>query len=388
VQLWEAESGAQLGQTMTGHTGEVTAAAFSPDGHHIATASLDGTLRLWSAIVGQTLHGPGSSVAFSPDGQQVAAASDSTVALSDIGSGQRRNTLFPNGNGVVHFRFVEGGRIVTATDDGTVQLWDANTGQPASPPVQLDISQGAVAFAFSSDGRMIATGDVQTGTIRLWSVATGRSLDHAMQADKALDGVVCLSFSPDGRHLAVAGNGVQLWDASTAQSEGPVMLSARSINVVASLAFSRDGRVLAAGMGDGNVELWDPASRKTLPSSPLTGHTSQVLSVAFGVGAQLASVAVDGTLRLWDTSTGRAAAAPLTSTDIIDSVALSPDGRLAAVGRIDDVDAATTLSPARADPAQLCDKLVANMSHKQWNDWVSPAIGYKTLCRDLPVAPD
>jgi WD40 repeat protein len=387
VQLWETESGAQLGQAMTGHTGQVVDAEFSADGQKIATASLDGTLRFWSSVVGQTVHGAGADVAFSPDGQQFAAASDYLVVLWDAKSGRQRNTLLPAGNGAVHFRYLDDGRIVAATDDGTVQIWDANAKQPVSPLVHLDIAQGTVLFAFSGDGRVVATGDTHSGTVQLWDVATGRARGRAME-DKDIGAVGCLEFSPDGNRLAVGGFGVRLWNTGTTQPEGPVLLSGQAVGLAVSVAFSRDGKVLAAGMGDSSVELWDPQSRKTLPPSPLRGHTSQILSMAFGPGPQLATVADDGTLRLWDSLTGKPAAAPLVSTDILYSVAVSPDGRLAAVGRIDDVDAATTVSPARADPAQLCDKLVANMSHKQWRDWVSPALDYQTLCPNLPVAPD
>jgi hypothetical protein len=46
------------------------------------------------------------------------------------------------------------------------------------------------------------------------------------------------------------------------------------------------------------------------------------------------------------------------------------------------------LWPADATPKMLCDKLTANMSHRQWRDWVSPDIGYRTLCPGLPIAPD
>lgn len=77
-------------------------------------------------------------------------------------------------------------------------------------------------------------------------------------------------------------------------------------------------------------------------------------------------------------------AAPLTAADAITSVALSPDGRLAAPATLDGI---VLLSPAIADPAQLCDKLVTKMSHKRWRDWVSPDIPF-TVCPGLPIAPD
>ena len=90
-------------------------------------------------------------------------------------------------------------------------------------------------------------------------------------------------------------------------------------------------------------------------------------------------------MRLWDTASGQPTASPQAASDTITSVAVSPDGRLAASASL---DGTVRLSPAITDPTQLCNKPPTNMSPKQWNEWVSPGIGYITLCPGLPIAPD
>jgi WD40 repeat protein len=154
---------------------------------------------------------------------------------------------------------------------------------------------------------------------------------------------------------------------------------------VSRVTFNRDGTIVAVGGNAGSVELWDPKAHKQLPNSPLQGHSSFVESLTFGVAYQLATGGADATLRLWDTSTGNATAAPEKVSAPVVGVAISPDGRLAAEASY---DGTMRLSPAIIDPSQLCAKLTINMSHKEWRDWVSPTIKYITLCPGLPIAPD
>lgn len=390
LQLWDADSGAQLGQTMTGHTGMVQGVKFSADGRQIASIGFDRTMRLWSATVGQPMRGPDEfvgQVAFSPDGHRVGASGDLAVQQWDVSTGQPLSPLMPAGAGPKSFGYVDGHRIVTAAWDGTTQVFSENTGQPVQPPVRLSIvGDGQFLFAYSHDGHTIVSGGVANRTVQLWDVATGKQLRQPITVNSPRGSLSGLALSPDGRRLAGGyDDGLRLWDLDSTQREAPLLIDpADHVNPILSVAFSRDGETLGAGNFD-RLELWDCTTRKQLPHSPIRGHRGIVTGIAFGVGQQLATGGIDATLRLWDAATGEATASPQSRSDAITGVAISPDGRLAASAN---ADGSVLLSPAVADAARLCDKLPANMNPKQWRDWISPSIDYITLCPGLPTAPD
>ena len=391
IQLWDAHTGTQIGPTLTGQTGGPTGIAFSPDGRQLATTSIDGTLRLWSIKRGLPMSGPEpllKKVAISPDGRRIVALASTVVEQWDTATGEPLSTVPVGGDdaGASAFAVLDGGRIVTAASDGTLQTWRLDTGQPLQPPVHIDGVTSDRRVVFSADGHTVAVADDDRAVAQLWSATTGRSLGAPMAVHNSANALTAMEFSPDGRRLAIGYlDGVRLWNTETSQLEKTVKTYSKTLNPVAALAFSRDGTALAVAGANGSIQLWDSSTLKPLPRSPLPRETGLAYGVAFGPGHELASGGEDASLWLWDTASGTATAAPLTRSDSVTSVALSPDGRLVASAAL---DGTMLLTPAIADPAQLCDKLSANMSRKQWRDWVSPGIDYIAVCPGLPIAPD
>ena len=151
---------------------------------------------------------------------------------------------------------------------------------------------------------------------------------------------------------------------------------------VTDVAFSPDGTRIVSGSNDGTLRIWDAATGQQV-GAPLTGHSLGVRSVAFSRdGHRIISGSIDKTARIWDAGTGQ----QIGHTSGVTGVAFSPDGRRIASGSYDKT---LWIWPGPAVwPELLCAKLVTNMSHKQWRDWVSPDIDYVTACPDLPIAPD
>jgi eukaryotic-like serine/threonine-protein kinase len=134
-------------------------------------------------------------------------------------------------------------------------------------------SKGASAGAFSPDGRTLAIAD-SNGDTYLWDVATGTKVavltdPHATDPDSTTF-VDSVAFSPDGKTLAVGDDRqTTIWDLATHRvaatltdpSGGSELDGSGTANA---LAFSPDGTTLAVGDGNGNIYLWDVASRRVI----------------------------------------------------------------------------------------------------------------------------
>jgi WD40 repeat protein len=334
ARLWDARTGQEL-LTLKGHTDAVRSVAFSPDGARLATASEDRTARLWDARTGQELlalqghTGWVYSVAFSPDGTRLATAShDQTARLWDGRTGQELLALQGHTGWVSSVAFSpDGARLATASWDGTARLWDARTGQEL---LALKGRPGGVtSVAFSPDGTRLATAFYE-GTARLWDARTGQEL-LALKGHTAH--VYSAAFSPDGTRLATASydQTARLWDARTGQE----LLTLKGHTVcVRSVAFSPDGTRLATAAGDQTARLWDARTGQELLA--LKGRPGGVTSVAFSPdGTRLATASQDRTARLWDARTGQELLALQGHTDRAASVAFSPDGTRLATASYD-----------------------------------------------------
>lgn len=167
AQLWDAETGMEL-CTFTGHSMPVVRVSLSADGTRLATGSDDKTARLWDTTNGKELcafagHSDSvCSVRLSDDGTRLATGShDRTATLWDAATGRPLRTFTGHLGAVLNVLLWQARAdrallLVSAGDDGTVRIWDTNSGDC----LRILLVQEDGWAAVRPDGRYRVVGDV------------------------------------------------------------------------------------------------------------------------------------------------------------------------------------------------------------------------------------
>ena len=355
-------------------------AAFSPNGDIIAIGEKDGSISLWQ-IEGMerisTLEGHSDEVTalcFSPDGKLLASGgwkNDNAVFIWDVGEEKRIAVLKGHAGGINDLKFSSDGKLLASVSflENLICIWETKGWR------KIDVKRG-ISATFSPDGRLLATGgDHRDKKIHIWDLIKGEEI-ATLQGH--VGNVTALDFSPDGLILASGGGvsgriwdgRIRIWDLKGMEERrtlksgdyirslfftpdgklichslerglsdvvyvwdiktGKLIGAIRGFtNGISSLAFSPDGRVLAGSVGN-EIYLWNPLSGEEIGRLRVFG---KVNDIAFEPGGEILAVGVasaDSPLQIWDTERGKLEAIPRGHVRPVYSVAFSPDGKLLA----------------------------------------------------------
>ncbi len=275
----DALTGAPL-KVLKGHKDGLFQAVFSPDSKSVLTLSLgsDRTVRLWNVETGKQIYSisPGAgapSIFFLPDGKTF-FANDNVYNTSD-GS---RNHDIQIGGGMLAVS--PDGSFCVSGISSTAELRNTKNGQTVRSFVGH--TDSVVSAAFSADGKWLITGSMDN-TARVWDVATG---DQVLLLSGNTGEVQSVAISSDGSQVLTGSNTARLWNIFLKDQQLVFTVPA----AITSSALAPDGQSILIGDESGNSGIWDLGSGKLIHEFPKDNH--DVKTVAISPDGKLAAISV------------------------------------------------------------------------------------------------
>ncbi|HEU4834065.1 MAG TPA: TIR domain-containing protein [Pyrinomonadaceae bacterium] len=371
LKVWWLDQPGEVAEVRA-HKDRVTDLAISWDGTALATASADGTVKLWDirtkdlkvikTFRGDSRAGLGS-VALSRDGKLLAAGRfNKSVSIWAIDNDTPLITYDGFAENLFSLAFAPDGKVLITYDDKT--LIQHSTSPPYQKVNEVLTNEKIGCVSFSADGKKLLAG-VSTNKIRIMGWPDWRDV-HLRVAPGTLTGSACpltvsgdgetlatlqdgniylldvrswstlgsfyptgslsdLALTPDGKKIVVRDSStIRLFEVRDVQNQSTIYTG----NTLDQVAFAGSGKMVAT-FGDHLVNLWDTQTLKKLPE--LNEPDYFTTAMAFSNAGRLATGTEKGTLRLWNMETG-APSLVLTACSKILSLAFAPDEQMVAVG--------------------------------------------------------